>query len=259
MIEEIQILTKSMRDFLTIKMLKIAFIPFILTIIIIYAIFFLMADYGISSLQDVVIASQNNQEVIVDENAPFYFQWSVYIIELVFKYSFASWIALFLLYTIGAILVLELSVVLTLAIIGFLTPTILTIIHKKHYAHLPMEGYGSMISPLWTLVKNLIIMISLFIILTPLYFIPILNILAFSFPFYYFFHKLLNYDVASTILNKDDFKRIYKKERNLFRLRTLFLYLVSHVPFITLFTSVFYVVYLGHAYFNSLEKLNTTE
>jgi hypothetical protein len=99
-------------------------------------------------------------------------------------------------------------------------------------------------------------MIILFIVLIPVYFVPVLNVIAFSLPLYYFFHKLLNFDVSSTILSKQEYKEIYKKEGNSFRLRTLFLYFISMIPFATLFTAVYYIIYLGHAYFIKLDEIS---
>lgn len=253
---EIEIILKSVKDFFTSSMLKIALIPLIVTMIVLYMIFFAAADFGISSLQEIAAASQNGQEVVIDENAPFYFVWATYLIVFLFKYSFTSWIAGFLFYTVGTVLVLQASVILSIVVIGFLTPMILKILHKRYYSHLSLHGYGSLLSPLWVLFKSLFMMILLFIVLIPVYFVPILNVIAFSLPLYYFFHKLLNFDVSSTILSKDEYKAIYKEEGNSFRLRTLFLYIISMIPFATLFTAVYYIIYLGHAYFIKLDELH---
>jgi hypothetical protein len=223
--------------------------------VLLYVLFFAAADFGISALQDIAQASQNGEEIVIDESAPFYFVWATYMIVFLFKYSFTSYIAGFLLYTVGTILVLKISVILTIIVIGFLTPIILNSIHKRHYSHLTLHGYGTLLSPLWVLLKSSLMMILLFILFIPLYFVPILNILAFSLPFYYFFHKMLNFDVASTILSEKEFKVIYKKEANTVRLRTMLLYFVSMIPFITLFTAVFYIIYLGHGYFVKLEEM----
>lgn len=252
---EIDILSRSLKDFLTSKMLRIALVPLIVTMILIYSLFFAAADFGIAALQQAAEASQNGQEVVVDENAPFYFVWATYLVVFLFKYSFTSWIAGFLLYTIGSIIVLQASVILTLVVIGFLTPMILGIVHKRHYSHITLHGHGSLLSPLWVLIKSSFMMILLFILLIPVYFIPVLNVIAFALPLYYFFHKLLNHDVASTLLSEEEYEKIYKKEANAFRGRTLFLYLVSMIPFITLFTAVFYIIYLGHAYLIKLDKM----
>ena len=254
---EVDIFIKSIKDFFTPKVLKIALIPLIVTMIIVYMMFFTAADYGISSLQEVAQASQNGQEVVVDPNAPFYYDWAANSIIFLFQYSITSWLAMFLLYTVGSLLMLQVSVILTLAIIGFLTPMIISVIHKRHYSHLELHGHGNLVSPLVELVKSGFFMIVLYIVLIPLYFIPLVNILAFSFPLYYFFHKLLNHDVASTILSEAEYDEIYKKSATGFRLRTLFLYVVSLIPFITLFTAVFYIIYLGHAYLVRLDRLNS--
>lgn len=252
---EFDIFLKSIKDFLTPKMLRIALIPLIVTMILLYMMFFSAADFGISALQQVAEASQNGEEVVIDEEAPFYFVWATYVIIFLFKYSFLSWIAGFLLYTVGLVVVLNISVILTLVVIGFLTPMILGVIHKRHYSHLTLHGHGSLLSPLWVFLKSFIMMTILFIVLIPVYFVPILNIFAFALPLYYFFHKLLNYDVSSTLLNEKEFKHIYKTESNTFRLRTLFLYMISMIPFVTLFTAVFYIIYLGHAYLIKLDEM----
>ncbi|MAD42699.1 MAG: hypothetical protein CL623_09965 [Arcobacter sp.] len=252
---EVDIFSKSVKDFLTSDMLKIALIPLIVTMIFLYILFFTAADFGITALQEIAQASQNGEEIVIDESAPFYFVWATYVIIFLFKYSFTSYIAGFLLYTVGTIVVLNVSVILTIIVIGFLTPIILNKIHKKHYSHLTLHGHGTLLSPLWVLFKSLLMMLFLFILFIPLYFVPLINIIAFSLPLYYFFHKLLNYDVSSTILSQEEFKTIYKTEANTVRLRTLLLYFISMVPFITLFTAVFYIIYLGHGYFVKLEEM----
>lgn len=252
---EIEIIFRSIKDFFSSEMLKIALIPVIITMIILYTLFFTAAGFGIDSLQGVVTASQNGQEVVIDENAPFYFVWATYAIIFLFKYSFISWIAGFLFYTMGTVLIFQFSIILSLIIIGFLTPMILKILHRKYYSHLKLQGYGNLVLPLWVLLKSFFIMMLLFILFIPIYFIPVLNIIAFSFPLYYFFHKLLNFDVSSTILSKEQYKIIHEKEAHSFRLRTLFLYFISMIPFATLFTTVYYIIYLGHAYFIKLDEL----
>ena len=189
---EVEVIFKSIKDFFSSPMLKIAIVPLIVTMIILYALFFMAADFGFSALKEVAVASQNGQEVVIDENAPFYFVWLTYAIVFLFKYSFVSWIAGFLFYTVGTILILQISVILTLIVIGFLTPTILQNLHQKYYSHLQLYSYGTLSLSLWVLFKNLFMMFLLFILLIPVYFVPVLNVIAFALPLYYFFHKLLN-------------------------------------------------------------------
>ena len=190
---------------------------------------------------------------------PFYFVWTMYVISFLFKYSITSWLVGFLVYTVGTIFMMMFSVFLTILIIGFLTPMILNVLQKRHYSHLETNGFASLLSPLWVLFKSGIIMVLLFILFIPLYFIPLINIVAINLPFYYFFHKLLTFDVSSTILTQEEYYLIRSKESGSFRLRTIFLYFISMIPFITLFSAVFYIIYLGHAYFLELQKLRGIE
>lgn len=252
---EIDLVRVSLRDFFTKKMLKYSIIPLLVTLIIMFTLFFSTASYGMDSLSIMITQAQNGQEVIVSQDAPFYYDWLNFLLQ----YSVTAWMVGFLVYTVGILFVMMFSVFITLAIIGFLTPFILSTLHKRHYSDLPLEGHGSLISPLIVLIKSTFIMVFLFFIFIPLYFIPILNIIVFNLPFYYFFHKLLNHDVASTILNEQDYAVIHKKEKNSFRIRTFLLYMLSMVPFITLFSAVFFVIYLGHGYFIELRKLKEGE
>ena len=256
---EIEILKRSIRDFFSSSMLKIALVPLIVTMIILYALFFGFASFGIDALKTVAETSQNGGEVIIDENAPFYFVWLTYLIVFLFKYSITSWLAGFLLYTVGVVFIFHLSVILTLIIIGFLTPFVVNYLKKTHYNSLNLNPYGTILGAFWVLTKSLLIMILLYILLVPLYFIPLVNLIALYLPLYYFFHKLLNYDVSSTILSNEEYKIIYSKNSNSFRIRTFFLYFISTVPFFTLFIAIFYVIYLSHAYFMELEKIQKVE
>lgn len=168
-------------------MLKIALLPLIFTMVVMFILFFTAADYGFDALQEFIKASQNGEEVSIDPNAPFYFVWTTYIIAFLFKYSITSWLVGFLVYTVGTIFVMMFSVLLTILIIGFLTPTILGVLKKRHYPNLETNGFGSLMSPLWVALKSGLIMVLLFILFIPLYFIPLINILAINLPFYYFF------------------------------------------------------------------------
>ncbi len=252
---EVEIIIQSIKDFFTSKMLMFAMVPLIFVMVVMYTLFFTAAGYGLEALQLYLDQVQAGQSVVIDPAAPFYFIWAATVFGFLVQYSILSGLVGFLIYTLGTVFVMMFSVFLTLAIIGFLTPGILAILHKRHYQHLELHGHGNLFSPLWVLLKATGVMLVLFIVLIPLYFIPLLNLVAINLPLYYFFHKLLNYDVASTLLSDEEYEVIYEKNSLGFRVRTLFLYFVSMIPFITLFSAVFYIIYLGHAYYLKLEKL----
>lgn len=256
---ELEILNRSFKDFFTGSILKLAFIPLIATLLLLYISFFGVVSFGFESLQAVANSAQNGEDVIIDEAAPFYVAWLTYFLIFFFKYSFVSTFAISLIYLVGAIFLFHLGIIFTLLIIGFLTPFVVKILHKKHYSYLDLKPFGTITNAITNALKAIFIMLFLYILFVPLYFIPLINIVAFYLPLYYFFHKLLNFDVASTILSKKEYEEIYKKNPMPFRLRTLALYFISTIPFITLFVAVFYVVYLCHAYFLELEKIYKNE
>ncbi len=246
---EIDILKRSLRDFFTPKMLKLAVVPLIITMVVIYLLFFGVAHYFIDALK--MMAEDGT---IANDDAPFYMLWLAYLLGVMFKYAITSTLTSFLIYTLGAILLFHISVIFSLLIIGFLTPIIIKELHKRHYSNLELKPYGTLAKSLGVFLSSTAIMLLLYIIFIPLYFIPLLNIIAFYLPLYYFFHKLLNYDVSSNILSSLEYKNIYAKSGDTFRIRTLFLYLISTIPFITLFVAVFYALYLSNAYFVELQK-----
>ncbi|RBQ29840.1 EI24 domain-containing protein [Aliarcobacter vitoriensis] len=256
---EAEIILKSVKDFFSSKMLKIALIPLIVSMIILYVIFFGMASIGIEALRTVAQTAQEGGEVIIDENAPFYIIWFTYFIVFMFKYSITSWLAGILFYTVGTVFIFHISVILTLFIIGFLTPMIVEVLHKKDYSHLELKPFGNIRNAITNSLKAIFVMIFLYILFIPLYFIPLVNIVALYLPLYYFFHKLLNFDVGSTILSKDEYQKIYTDNSSSFRFRTLALYFLATIPFITLFVAVFYVTYLSNAYFVELTNLRRKE
>jgi len=141
--------------------------------------------------------------------------------------------------------------------VGFLTPKILHTIHQRHYNTLELEeGYDTIIGGVFKLLKTVVVMLILLIVFIPFYFIPFVNIVAINLPFYYLFHKMINYDVSANIMSKEKFHKIYYINKSSFRGKTLFLYVVSLIPFVAFFIAIFYIIYIGHSYFHLLDTEN---
>lgn len=256
---EFKIFNKSIEDYLTKEMLTMILYPLLGSAAILYLAFFSAASVGLDSLENAHLQIEQHQtqvengEVIESSTHESYTGSS--ILDFLLKYTATSWIVSFLVYTIGLFAIGYLSIFISLIIIGFLTPRILAIIHKRHYKNLDIESNFSIIDGVGKIIKTAFIMIVLLIVLIPFYFIPLVNIIAINLPFYYFFHKMLHFDIASTITSKEQFIQIYYNDKGNMRLRTLFLYTVSLIPFVAFFISVFYIIYLGHAYFVKIEEL----
>ncbi len=262
---EFNIFSKSIQDFFTKEMLKIAIYPFAITIILFYALFFTGANIGLDALENSVVQIEQTQTQVVngvEEKTTINetYEGGNAIVEFLLKNSITSWLIAFFVYTVGGFFILLFSVFIAVFIIGFLTPHILSILIKRHYPQVELNDQTDWIGTIWTPVKHTFGMIGLFLLFIPLYFIPIINIIAINLPFYYFFHKLLNYDVTSNIkMQPREYYQLKAQESNQIRLRSLFLYFISMIPFIALFAAVFYIIYLGRGYMESLIELRAQE
>ena len=254
---EQNLLILSIKDFMSVQMLKYALLPFIISMVILYTLFFLLAGAGLDALGSLDV--QSTQTTIQNgiphtESIKAHLEGSA-IIKFLMSHAITSWIATFLVYAIGGFFTLYLSIIVALLVIGFLTPFVLKELHLRHYQDVEMIGYSNIFNDLFSILKWAFIMLLLFFLFIPLYFIPLVNIVAFNFPLYYFFHKVMTFDIASNICTKEeDYLMKYKFGTGL-RLKTLVLYLISLIPFAIFFGAIFFVIYLGNTYFNGIRQI----
>ena len=256
---ETSVLTLSIKDLFTSKMLQYSILPFIFSMLILYVLFFVVAGLGLEQLGSMdVQTSQTTIENGIPHTDSFQATLEgTALIKFLMSSAITSWIATFLVYTIGTFLTLYFSIFVALIVIGFMTPMILKELQLRHYKDVEMRGHSNIAEGIFLVLKWALVMIGLFILFVPLYFIPLVNVIAFNFPLYYFFHKVMTYDVASTLATREESKQIKYFNATTLRLKTLGLYLISLIPFVIFFASVFYVIYLGHSYFIELRKMRS--
>ena len=253
----------SIKDFFSLKMLKFSVAPFFIALILVYTIVFYFAHLTIKDLRHASWHVQHSQTTIVDgletiDTTGADFQSSS-ILSFVMSHALTSWILTFLIYTMGSMLALILTIFISLLSITFLTPFILKNIHKQHYPDVEMKGYDNIFWSIIKIFRWFVIMVAMFFLFLPFYFVPILNVIMFNLPMYYFFHKILTYDVASNISTKNEYKKIMFFAGTEIRIKTFLLYLVSLIPFAILFAGVYYIIFMGHTYFKEIRELRTNE
>jgi hypothetical protein len=226
-----------------------------------YVLFFSLASMGLDQLTHVELSQTQttiengvphtqNETIVADiQNS------SVY--QFLMHYAVTSWIVSFLVYVVGGFFILYVSLFVAIVVMGFLTPVIIKELHRLHYGDVELKGFGSVLESVFLVVKWAFVMLLLFFLLVPLYFVPLVNIVAVNFPLYYFFHKMINYDVASAICTKEEFGAIMATKANELRLKSLFLYLISMIPYAVLFVTVYFVIYMGHSYFRYVRQLRS--
>ncbi len=254
---EQNLLLLSIKDFFSARMLKYSIMPFIITMVVMYIIFFSVAGIGLDQLGSMEIHStQTTIENGIPHTETLSAQLEGYsIVQFLMSYAITSWIVSFLVYAIGGFFVLYASIFIAVIVIGFLTPYVLKELQYRHYQDIEMIGFSNMFEGIFLLLKWSFVMVLLFFLLIPLYFIPVVNVVALNFPLYYFFHKMMTYDVSSNICTREEDQKIRFFNANMLRIKTLILYLISLIPFAIFFGAVFYVIYLGHTYFTEVRKL----
>lgn len=256
-----ELVVQSFKDLFTSRMLKFAIIPFVVIAVVSYLVFFAVAGVGLEHLSHLEIHqsqttvvdglphTEQKDLVIADDDATQTF------LQKLLTWAATSWLLSSMLYLIGGFIVLYFSLFFAVFIIGFLTPYIVKELQKMHYKDVELIGFGSVWESMLLTIKWAVVMIGMFLLFIPLYFIPIVNIIALNFPLYYFFHKMINYDVASSILSKEEFFIVQGSKTNELRLKTLFLYLLSLIPYAVLFITVYFVIYYAHSYFRYAVEL----
>lgn len=247
----------SAKDFLSMQMLKYALMPFIISMLIMYTFFFLLAGAGLDALGSLDVQSSTTtmqNGVPHTETLEAQLEGTA-IIKFLMSHAITSWIATFLIYAIGGFMTLYISIIVALLVIGFLTPFVLKELQRRHYKDVEMIGYTNVLTGILYTLKWAFVMVLLFVLFIPLYFIPLVNIVAFNFPLYYFFHKVMTFDIASNITTEEEDHTMKYRHGTDLRLKTLALYLVSLIPFAVFFGAIFYVIYLGNTYFTGIREI----
>lgn len=254
---EKNILILSIEDFFTSKMLKFALLPFIITIVLMYILFFVVAGIGLENLNtlDVQSTQTSVQNGVPHTETITAKLQGMEIVKYLMSFALTSWIVSFLVYAIGGFLTMHASIFIAVIVIGFLTPMVMRELQRRHYSDVQMVGHSNILEVTVAIIKWVAVMILLFILLIPFYFIPLLNIIAFNLPLYYFFHKMLTFDVSSNLCTKEEDKQIKFFNKNSIRAKTLFLYIISFIPFVILFGAIFYVIYIANTYFIEVRKI----
>ena len=162
------LLILSMKDFFSPKMLKFTLLPFVISMIIMYILFFLLAGAGLDALGtfDVQSTQTSIQNGIPHTETLTAQLEGTAIIKFLMSHAITSWIATFLIYAVGGFFTLYLSIIVAILVIGFLTPYVLKELQLKHYNDIEMIGYSNIITALLSVLKWASIMLLLFFLLS---------------------------------------------------------------------------------------------
>ncbi len=243
---KIELIKKSISDFFSAKILMITIAPFIIS----FSLFlYLYLGLGTETIESFKQSVDSGVVPFLDPN-------SHPIITYILTIGIFKWLFTIFFYLVGALAVVLLSVVVSVVVVGFFTPYIVKVIRDKHYPDFVIKNEDFTLGvTMWHYVKVFSIFFLLFLITMPLLFIPGINFFALNIPFYYLFHNFLILDVGSSIDSKDEFKKVIKKHKLLFRSTTFSLYLVSLIPLVSIMFQVLFVIILSHQFFVKTKEI----
>lgn len=155
---------------------------------------------------------------------------------------------------IGIILGSYLVLLFAMIITGFMTDSLVKVVHDKHYPNIAYQGHGNVADMLWKLLKFSLLMLLLFILTLPLLFVPLINVVWFWLIGFVFFRYAIVLDVGQVILSKALFERVKSIMHWKSTSPLLIIYALSVFPIISFFAPVLAVIALAHYYFEILEK-----
>ncbi len=285
MMKKQNLFSLSLKDFFTPYFLSLALLPLVITLVILFGVL----SYGMQVLNDKINSvriekttneystgtqthSQSSINISFDDNASesslmdinpvalFESLQGSDILASMLEYEWLRWVIEKVVFLVASYFIFILAVIIAVTIIGFFTPLVVKKIKSRHYPPFVIKGHGSVLGSIWYTLKSLLFMVLLYIVLIPFYFIPFINILAFNLPAYYFFHKMLVFDVGTTINTKKEYLQIKAVVSNQIRLRTFLMYLITLIPFAGIFFPLLFVIYLSHIFINeSLELRIVTD
>ncbi len=233
----LEILSLSLKDFLTLKFLKYSLVPFFVS----FVLFGIFAFFGFSFLLEYF------NSLFGEGNGLLAWLYSFAFMQILI--GILSFLLTSFIFVLG-------SVFFAMFITSFLTPFIAKELNKKHYQHEQKCGISSF-KLIFIMLFILLKFLTFFVCASLLLFVPFVNLFIYYAVFYYLFHKLLILDVSSSVLNKNEFESFHSKLSPLeFKFSTLCFYIISSVPFLGIFLQVFFVIFLIHLFYQKALNLS---
>lgn len=235
----LKIIKVSINDFLTPKFLFLATAPLLFSGFIMLVLIIFGGIEIFNFFEDI-----NNVQNMQDDT----------FLNTIMQLAIIKWIVSGLFISIGTFILPIISVVIALIITGFLTPTVVKEINKRHY-NIIIKPEVSTAKTLWLSITIFLKFILIFIVCLPLIAIPILGTIPINISLFYLYYKLLLVDVGSSCLDSNEFKLFIKNSTDKsFILPCVCFYVLCLIPFIALFFQLLFVIYLTHLMF--LKKLD---
>lgn len=117
----------------------------------------------------------------------------------------------------------------------FYAPILISHLHTQAFSHIPKQSFASAIECLGYSLKLIGLFCLSFAVCLPLYFIPILGSLALFVIGFIFFQKAMFFDIASSMMSREQFVAISKSAKRRNFAIALLAYILNFIPLINFF------------------------
>ncbi len=233
----------ALGDSLSPRVLLISLVSFLLTLLVfIGAIWLLFGGMGALSLW--LSESLQSFEGTLEQS------WLFGFISLIF---ITKTLVSVLFFFTSAMVVYYLFLMVYSVIVGFFAGYFIGEIAKNYYPHVAFKGIG-LLGYVGVMLKSLLVTTVLFILLSPLVFIPVFNFVLLL-PVFYLFHKLLVLEISSMLNTKEEYKELKRLYAGQMRGISLLCFAMTFIPFVGVVMYPYYVIVMGHFIFRKTEAL----
>ena len=240
------IFTLALGDTFSPRVLLVSLLSFVLTIIVFIGAIWLLFG-GVGALSTWIAQSLQSYEGSVEQS------WFLSMISLIF---ITKTIMAIIFFFTSAMVVYYLFLMVYSVIVGLFAGYFIKEIGSLYYPSVAFRGIG-LISYVWIVLKTLLWTTLMFLILSPLVFIPLLNF-ALLVPVFYLFHKLLVLDVASMINSSEEYKELKSVNAGQMRGISLVCFALTIIPFLGVVIYPYYVIVMSHFLFRKTEGLRAS-
>lgn len=215
-------LASSISDFLSLRMLALSLLPFIIAIIILYLGGYCYLGDGLAWL--LKLGASHRLDAYIDVI-------SVRGSYEVVPRGFLGHLILVCLYVLYFTLLVFFAMIIQMLASFIYLPAMLLLLQRWHFKGVALAGDIGVGRSLAKTLKTLAIFIALFLICSPLYFIPIIGYVVLLLVYFYYYKESMMSDIALAILDTKEF-RVFKR-RYIRNYALLFSsYLLSIIPII---------------------------
>ncbi|AFL67803.1 EI24 domain-containing protein [Sulfurospirillum barnesii] len=233
----------SLGDTFSPRVLLISLVSFLLTLLFFVGLIWLFFG-GMGALSLWLSESLQGFEGSLEQSWLFSFISLIFITKTLISMLF---------FLTSAMVVYYLFLMVYSIIVGFFSGYFISEIQERYYPHVVLKGIG-LVGYVGVMLKSILVTAVLFILLTPLIFIPIFNMVLLL-PVFYLFHKLLVLEVSSMLNTSSEYQALKRLHAGEMRGISLLCFTLTFIPFLGVIIYPYYVIVMSHFVFRKTEAL----